>query len=200
MFFINKDLIFDNEYNFVNDAFKYDEAISRIDIYGSDRQEVKLYKKKIANQEGLRFIDDYLIFEYEMQFVDSTLKLFLWAVLLFILSIVFLVLFHIFKNVMESRKKDFAVYRSIGISEKEVGITIVVEQLIIALIAVLVTIIILNILGFTVPFFRNLTRHLSIWDYLLVGFIFAVFSIMLGLRYNKKVFNITVIESLKEDN
>ena len=135
-----------------------------------------------------------------MQFVDSTLKLFLWAVLLFILSIVFLVLFHIFKNVMESRKKDFAVYRSIGISEKEVGITIVVEQLIIALIAVLVTIIILNILGFTVPFFRNLTRHLSIWDYLLVGFIFAVFSIMLGLRYNKKVFNITVIESLKEDN
>ena len=200
MFFINKDLIFDNEYNFFNDAFKYDEAISRIDIYGSDRQEVKLYKKKIANQEGLRFIDDYLIFEYEMQFVDSTLKLFLWAVLLFILSIVFLVLFHIFKNVMESRKKDFAVYRSIGISEKEVGITIVVEQLIIALIAVLVTIIILNILGFTVPFFRNLTRHLSIWDYLLVGFIFAVFSIMLGLRYNKKVFNITVIESLKEDN
>lgn len=196
--YFNESYLYDDNYKLNSTIFDVD-GVSSLIVVGSDRQEIKLFKGKI-NNDTYRVMDDFLEYEKELEFISKTLLIFYWVILIIILSVIFLVMYNIFKNVMETRKKDFAVYRSIGISEKEVALTILIEQVILAIVSTVLTIIILQLLGLKVDFFRTMTRHITIFDYLLVSFVFTLFSLLQGLRYNKKIFNITVIESLKEDN
>ncbi|MDY0277248.1 MAG: ABC transporter ATP-binding protein/permease [Acholeplasma sp.] len=197
--FFHRDFIYDDYDTLIlNKLIAPESSSGEITVRGVDRQEVKLFKDKIDN-DTYRVIDENLIFEKESEFIIGTIYLMMWLVLIAILSIVFLVIFHVQKNVMESRKKDFAVYRSIGISEKEVGAVVLFEQLIVALAATILAFIALTGLSPFVSDIQEVTRNITLFDYIAISIVFAAFSLMLGLKYNKRIFNVTVIESLKED-
>lgn len=181
----------------INNFNEEDILYNQIIVKARDRRELKNIKNKLIN--NYQVIDEASIFEKQFEFIRGTILLIMWAILLGILAIIFLVIYHVQKNMMENRKKDFAVYRSIGISEKEVGLIVLFEQLIIALIAVILTYIVLIVLSNTIDKIYLITRNVSIFDYMIIAVIFALFTLSQGLKYNKKVFNVTVIESLKED-
>lgn len=178
----------------IEDFIKYNE----ISIKATDRRELKLIKEKI-NNDTYQVIDNGLIFEQQIEFIRGTILLLMWMVLIGILSVIFLAIYQIQKNVMETRKKDFAVYRSIGISEKEVGMVVLLEQVIIAIISVVLMYILLFVLSKNLVQIAKITRNVTTFDYLVIALVFAIFSLYQGLKFNKKIFNVTVIESLKED-
>lgn len=122
-----------------------------------------------------------------------------------LLAIVLLSLFGLFlyaivhavtRNVMNARKKDFAIYRSIGANQTSLAKLVVIEQIIMAVVGFVLTLLILNLLSSSIPMIQKTLPYMEIQDYLILMIAFVLFGLWLGLRFNKKVFKQTVIETL----
>lgn len=125
------------------------------------------------------------------------------GVLLILMGLLLYSIVHaVSKNIMKSRKKDFAIFRSIGTNQSTLAKLVVIEQMMIALIAAIIMLVVLQVLGRNVPsIYRNI-QYMEITDYMMLITIFLLFGAWLGLRFNKRVFKQTVIESIvtaKED-
>ena len=108
----------------------------------------------------------------------------------------FLILSVVFRNVMHARKKDFAVYRAIGASQSKLGWLIIFEQLFMMAISVIINYIIVAILVRYDFFFNTVFGEMSLTDSIILFISFIFFSFWLGLRFNHKIFNFTIIETL----
>lgn len=122
-----------------------------------------------------------------------------------VLAIFFLFLFGIFlytivhavtKNVMTARKRDFAIFRSVGTSQATLGRLVVLEQVIMNVFAFVITIIGIQLISQNVSLIRSELSYMEFGDYVSLLLAFALFGAWLGLRFNRKVFKQTVIESL----
>lgn len=195
-FFYDEETLIQTEYakELLGYEFEYDTLL----ISATDRRDINIFKSSV-NLDKYQIIDSDLIEEEEMKFVRGILLFFLWILLLGILQVIFLVTYNVQKNIMETKKTDFAVYRSIGIKEKEVALTILIEQLLIAIIATIITIIGFKLLGIFIDSFYLVNRNIGIFSYLIISVVFALFTLRQGLKFNKRIFNTTVIEALKED-
>lgn len=111
-------------------------------------------------------------------------------------SFLYTILHAVSKNVMSARQKDFAIYRSIGANRKDLGKLVIVEQVILSLLALVIVIITFNILAFNILQIASVVDYLTFSDYVLLFIIFTIFGIMLGTRFNRKVFKQTVVETL----
>lgn len=196
--FVNEKFLFDFEAFKLNEEFFDNIEINELLVVGLDRSEINIFKNKVI--DDYRVIDNYLMYEDLGRLGLSIASFFLWMVLIGILAVLFLVTYNILKNMMQSRNKDVAIYRSVGVTETEVGLMILFEQIIVAFSAFLITYIALQVLAnFNTSIYKTV-RFLTFRDYVLISAIFLIFSILQGLRFNKKIFNLTVIESLKEGN
>lgn len=99
------------------------------------------------------------------------------------------------KNIMKSRKKDFAIFRSIGANESTLAKLVVLEQMMIAMIAAVIMLIALSILGQYIPAVYQNIQYMEFMDYVVLIMVFLLFGAWLGLRFNKRIFNQTVIEA-----
>jgi len=122
-------------------------------------------------------------------------------------AVIFLTLFGLFlysivhavtKNVMAARKKDFAIYRAIGAHQSTLAQLVVVEQVILSVVGFIITMIILNIVASEVTAISTDMQYMQFTDYLILLLAFMFFGIWLGLRFNKRVFNQSVIETLSQ--
>lgn len=113
--------------------------------------------------------------------------------LLFLYAILGLVI----RNSMNARKKDFAIFRSIGTNEKTVGRLVIYQQIFISLFAYISLMIIVAIMTAFVPTSFIDFRMLTWYSYLVLFIMFMLFSIWLGFRFNKRIFKITVIKNLQ---
>lgn len=201
VYYFTNDFLFGNNLTITSEAellFTDTYFVDTLKVRAFDRQEIKNLINKI-NDDKYQPIDSYGNFEQSFKLVNAIFLILYWGILFLILYVVFIIIFHVSKNMMTNRKIDFAVYRSIGINEKEVGLTILFEQLIIAVIGSLITFTILNVLGIISDSIYKVIRNIGIFDYFIIALIFAIFTLRLGTRFNKQIFNLTVIEALKED-
>ncbi len=130
---------------------------------------------------------DFLVFLY------SVLAIFFLGIFgMFLYSIVHAVT----KNVMAARKRDFAIFRSVGTSETTLGRLVVLEQIIMNVVAFVIVVVGIQILRANVSLIRAELSYMELQDYIILLVAFALFGAWLGLRFNKKVFKQTVIESL----
>ena len=102
------------------------------------------------------------------------------------------------KNVMNARKKDFAIYRSIGANQTTLARLVIIEQVIMSVAGFFITMIILNILSSQIYSIRTAIKYMEIKDYAILLIAFMLFGAWLGLRFNKRVFNQSVIETLSQ--
>jgi len=100
------------------------------------------------------------------------------------------------KNVMQSRKKDFAIFRSIGTSKTTLARLVVLEQISIAAIAATFMLTILYFLGQNIPAIYRIIQYMEFGNYVTLILFFLFFGGWLGLRFNKRVFKQSVIESI----
>ena len=125
------------------------------------------------------------------------------GVLLILMGLLLYSIVHaVSKNIMKSRKKDFAIFRSIGTNQSTLAKLVVIEQMTIALIAAVIMLVSLQLLGRNIPSIYQNIQYMEVTDYIFLVVIFLLFGAWLGLRFNKRVFKQTVIESIvtaKED-
>ena len=124
-----------------------------------------------------------------------------------LLAVIYLTLFGLFlysivhavsKNVMNSRKKDFAIFRSIGTNKSTLARVVVIEQVLMSVAGFVLALIIMNIISIYVTFLSTTLQYMEFIDYLRLLVIFMLFGVWLGLRFNKKVFKQSVIETLSQ--
>ncbi|HAX02148.1 MAG: hypothetical protein A2Y45_09640 [Tenericutes bacterium GWC2_34_14] len=125
------------------------------------------------------------------------------GILMIIMGLLFYSIVHaVTKNIMKSRKKDFAIFRSIGTNKSTLAKLVVLEQVMIAAISSVIMLVTLSILGSQVPGIYKNIQYMELMDYITLIVIFLLFGAWLGVRFNKRVFKQTVIESIvtaKED-
>ena len=97
---------------------------------------------------------------------------------------------------MNARKKDFAIYRSIGANKQSLARLVVIEQVMMSTTGFIITIILLNIISSNVGFIKSSIQYMENKDYVILLAAFMLFGAWLGLRFNKKVFKQSVIETL----
>lgn len=111
-------------------------------------------------------------------------------------SFLYAILHSVTKNVMASRQKDFAIYRSIGSNKRDLGKLVIIEQVILSLLALFIVLIIFNVLAYFFIEFMLVVSYLTFSDYIILLIIFTVFGALLGIRFNRKVFKQSVVETL----
>ena len=100
------------------------------------------------------------------------------------------------KNVMNARKKDFAIYRSIGANQTSLARLVVVEQVFLSVGGFFITLAILHLVRNQVMLVNRTIGYMRPIDYLILFLAFILFGMWLGLRFNKKIFKQSVIETL----
>ncbi len=122
-----------------------------------------------------------------------------------LLALIFLTLFGLFlysivhavtRNVMNARKKDFAIYRSIGANQSMLARLVILEQVLMSMTGFVITIIVLNILANNITYIGTTIQYMENRDYAILFTAFILFGAWLGLRFNKRVFKQSVIETL----
>lgn len=102
------------------------------------------------------------------------------------------------KNIMRSRQKDFAIYRSIGANKYILARLVVFEQILLSIIAFMFTLIALIILKTYVYNISKTILYIQFIDYIIILAILILLGMRIGLKFNRKVFNQSVIETLSE--
>jgi ABC-type antimicrobial peptide transport system permease subunit len=97
---------------------------------------------------------------------------------------------------MNARKKDFAIFRSIGANKTSLARLVVLEQVMMSTTGFIITIILMRILSRNVGFIKLSIQYMENKDYIILLTAFMLFGAWLGLRFNKKVFKQSVIETL----
>ena len=149
-------------------------------------------------------IDTYRI--YYPAYITSPLRDF-YVFIYGLLAVVFLTIFGLFlysivhavsRNVMNSRKKDFAIYRSIGTNRTTLARLVVIEQIMMSVIGFVIVLFVMGLISDYMYFLRSTLEYMELRDYFYLLFIFVLFGGWLGLRFNKRVFNQSVIETLSQ--
>ena len=103
------------------------------------------------------------------------------------------------KNISLARKKDFAIYRSIGAGRNYLSKQVVFEQVLIGVIAFFLTVGALRIMSGSIYILALSMRHLFFYQYVILFVISVTLSVVVAGMYNRKVFGFSVIKALDRD-
>lgn len=214
---MNKTLIFangilENEFNYGSISTSvFDEIIQTL-LLEVEEEYVSLPSAiasvSVENQlAGTRLIELLDVEVYKVYY-PANIPGFLQEFLVFILAIVaviillilglflYAVIHAVTKNMMNARKKDFSIFRSVGAHESTLSMLVIIEQILLSMIGLLLSIIILNAIVMFVPEHGLTIEYMGVIDYVILVLAITLLGLWLGLRFNKKVFHQTVIQSL----
>jgi len=115
----------------------------------------------------------------------------------FLLVVMYFGAYLALKNIMKSKQKDFVIMRSIGASKKDLNRISVLEMVFVmgfAFMLVVLFFIINQNLTTPIP---DYLRYFSFSNYLFMLGALMILSILLALRFNKKLFSISVMNALR---
>lgn len=205
---INEDFTFGFAYITVN---LYNEIINELALITEDdyiRLPSTIASVSVSNQlSGQRLTETLDIETYKVfypsnissgfqEFFRFLLTIFA-AIILTILGLFLYAIIHaVTKNMMQSRTKDFAIYRSVGAHEQTLSFLVITEQVLLSAFGLIFSVVILNVIVMFVPNHGLTIEYMGVVDYAILTTFILVFSTWLGLRFNKRVFKQTVIQSL----
>jgi putative ABC transport system permease protein len=125
------------------------------------------------------------------------LKVASYLSILFVAMFMFTLLRFVFKNMVATRRKDFAIFRSVGANQKFLSFLVVLEQVIQILIGTAITFIIVLILVLVSDKVESIMKFISFLDMLVVFLIFSFMTIRTPVKFNQMIFEISVIDTLR---
>ena len=214
---MNKTLIFangilENEFNYASIASSvYEEIIDEF-LLEVESEYVTLPSAiasvSVENQlAGTRLIESLDVEIYKVYY-PANIPGFLQEFIVFILAIVaviillilglflYAVIHAVTKNMMNARKKDFSIFRSVGAHESTLSMLVIIEQILLSIIGLILSIVMLNAIVMFIPDHGLTIEYMGVTDYIILVLAITLLGLWLGLRFNKKVFHQTVIQSL----
>ncbi len=118
----------------------------------------------------------------------------------FLMVIIYWISYAVLKNIQNAKKKDYLIFRSIGASKKDLNKVTLLELFFSMTMAYIITmmLLVINELIPKTPIPQYLT-FFSVGSYLFVFALLTILALLLGKRFNKKIFSKSVITSLKQE-
>ncbi len=130
----------------------------------------------------------------------------------FLMIVSYFIGYLVLKNIQYSKIKDYLIFRSIGASKRDLNRVTVFELIFTSAFAFILTmgVLVINenytsIMGlfFTdkiyVTYLPRYLRYFTVNSYIFIFFLLVVLSLLLGRRFNKRIFGKSVITSLKQE-
>ncbi|MBE0701497.1 MAG: ABC transporter ATP-binding protein/permease [Acholeplasmataceae bacterium] len=146
--------------------------------------------------------DTYIIYYDALtQNVDSTsfgyiLKAASYTLIVVTALLMFTLLRVVFKNMVVTRRKDFAIYRSVGASKRFLGVLILIEQVLQVVLGSIITFGVAYVLMASFPLIYNSMRFIQFLDVFIIFAVFAYMTMTIPFKFNQSIFHISVIETL----
>lgn len=117
-----------------------------------------------------------------------------------LMVIIYFVSFAVLRNVQNAKKKDYLIFRSIGASKKDLNKVTLLELFFTMTMSYIITLILLMINEMIpkTPIPQYLT-FFTVGSYLIIFALLSILALLLGRRFNKKIFSKSVITSLKQE-
>jgi ABC-type lipoprotein release transport system permease subunit len=204
----------------VNATYQFSEALSTITISRTDYNTLLEEVMNLSNRyrivlnvydryDGQRLLNQidqsvYIVY-YDALTQETDTSSFgyvltvLAYLLIFVVGLLMLLLLRlIFKNMVQTRRKDFAIYRSIGASKKFLSRLIFFEQVLQIVIGTVLTGLLTLILVLSVLQIQNSLRYIEPFDIAIVFLVFSYMTLITPLKYNQMIYEVSVIETLSK--
>lgn len=130
--------------------------------------------------------------------IKLIVKIALYFIAFFIGIFLYFLLATVMKNIMSSRMKDFAIYRSIGANQQKIALLVIFEQMFLMIASFILTSILIFILT-RIDYSTSVNfSYLTFIDFIVLFLTFAVLTFRLATKFNNKTFKISVIENISE--
>ncbi len=114
-------------------------------------------------------------------------------------SLLYMILGVVLRNVNKSRNKDFAIYRSMGANKAFLARLVILEQILSGVIAFVTVIIGAFIVKNYVYEVEEALSHVFPYQYVMLFIISIFLSVQIARRFNKRIFKLSVITSLNNE-
>ena len=123
------------------------------------------------------------------------------GLMFFVLLIMYLITYFVLRNIQTSKTKDYLIFRSIGASKTSLKRVSLYELLIAIIFSYLFVIglLKLNEMFFVVRGLATLMSFYTVGNYLFLLFLLILLALLLGVTFNNRIFNKSVITSLKAE-
>ncbi len=101
------------------------------------------------------------------------------------------------RNIMQSRKKDYVIFRSIGASKRDLNRITLIELIMVFGFATSIVYLALMINAAIPSQIPNFLNFYTLGDYLFAFALLIALAVLLGLRFNKHIFQDSVITALR---
>ncbi len=145
--------------------------------------------------------DDYKAvhpFEYVGFVYDNGLGGLMGFIYFLVGTFIYIILNLVIKSIIQSRKKDFIIFRSIGASKSDLRKLLSIEQVLYSAFGFVLSFIPLIIMNIYIPSFKVM-RYIGIPIYLIIFFIFLAVLLFINNKFANKIFGKSVITTLKSE-
>lgn len=132
------------------------------------------------------------------QISQAIMNLFLGFLSVIVLIVMYFIGYMALKNVMEAKRKDYVILRSIGLFKKDLNRLSILEIMIIMFLAIFIAMIALMINANLYAFLPNYLRYYRWENYLFMVVLLLLMSVLLALRFNQRIFSKSVITAFKD--
>lgn len=132
------------------------------------------------------------------QIGQAIMNLFLGFLSVIVLFVMYFIGYMALKNVMEAKRKDYVILRSIGLFKKDLNRLSILEILMVMFLAIFIAMIALIINANIYAFLPNYLRYYQWGNYLFLAVLLLIMSVFLALRFNQRIFSRSVITAFKD--
>ena len=177
----------------------FDKGTYQISVYAKDQNDVDSLAKELdeAGYYTLK-IKDTLI----LDFASKIIRVIKIIVTIILIVVLFFISYFIIKVILKSRNGYYAVLRMLGASKSVCKHLIIIELAIIANLAYFVFVILakVNEMGYIdVGFIHTVNRYFLLSDYITLYVIILLMSILISVRYARKLFQTSVMSAYREE-
>jgi len=126
-------------------------------------------------------------------------SIYLGFILGFLMLVIYFITYVVLKNVQNSKKKDYLILRSIGASKKDLNRVTIIELLYTTILAYIIMMSLFIVNENIISEIPRYLRYFTVGSHILVFLLMVVLAVLLGRRFNKRIFSNSVITSLKQE-
>ena len=166
---------------FVDSAFEANRIMPRLNQEDFNT----IYPSQISNQ-----------FEDVLRLLGNVGFGFQVAVLM---VVIYFISYIVLRNVQNAKKKAYLIFRSIGASKKDLNKVTLLELFFTMTMGYILTILLLLLNEQFITFIPRYLGYFTVGSYLIIFALLTILSLLLGSRFNRRIFSNSVITSLKQE-
>lgn len=185
------------ELDYVSLLIPYDydfssDTVYEASLYGNTKKMEKLAKAYGYEVENVKTFSTYKGVE-----LDKILSYFLIALSSIVIVILYFISYIVLSRIYQSKKKDYTVLRTLGITRKDMGSIITYEMVSLAGLSAIIIYIVMVILGFSINnSFLNIFKNVTFITTILYFAVMLIFGYFVSRRFNKRLFKYSVKKTL----